>query len=230
MKTLRNFGYFNLLVGFPLFYYSFFIGFLWLLPAGLIFVGLGWAYRHRPFLSPGRQAALGLFPALSTSLFVVGAMAWGNRPLRQTVLVPAGYRGLVVIGYDVSHGQPKVWDEGGRLIRVSPQGTAATQFMLAEEGVISGKNDKVYAVTATGKRQRLYEFNAFFLPAPPPTTLGVYHVYTNAGPDLIVCVIARADSISHYIDTASYTLRPAYIRQVKSIADTLLTIHRSFPR
>lgn len=222
MKTLRNFGYFNLLVGFALFYYSFFIGYLALLPLGLVFLALAWAYRNRPLLSPGRQAWLGLLPALGITLGLTAAGGWASRPFRQTVLVPAGYRGLVVIGYDAPTGQPKVWDEDGRLIRVSSHGLAVTQFSLADQGDIAPENDTFYTVSATGQRTLLPKFKAFFLPPPLPTTLGVYHTYLDGGPDLMVCVIARADSISHYQDAAGYVLRPTYARRAKAIADSLV--------
>jgi hypothetical protein len=220
MKTLRNFGYFNLLAGFPLFYYSFFIGYLALLPLGVVFLVLAWAYRHRPFLRPGGQAWLGLLPALSLTLGLASASVWGERPFRQTVLVPAGYRGLVVIGYDAPHGQPEAWDEGGRLIRLSAHGTAATRFTRTDKGIISAENDKFYSLSATGQRRRLPELLDLHL-SIPPSTVGVYHLIPSPEPDLLVCIVARADSLSSYLDTASYSLRPVYVRQMKTIADSL---------
>lgn len=221
MKTLRNLGYFNLLVGFPLFYYSFSLWFLGLIPAGLVFLGLAWAYRHRPFLGAGGQAALGLLPVVATALALAGAATRAARPYRQTVLVPAGYRGLVVIGYGVAQGQPEAWDEDSRLIRVSRQGTAATRFALADQGTIAPENDRFYAVSATGGRQALPTFKAFLTPPPAPTAVGVYHTYLNGGPNVLVSVVARADSMTQYLDTATFTLRPAYSRQARAMAGRL---------
>lgn len=219
MKTLRNFGYFNLLAGLPISYFMFTSFFAWMVPAGLLMVGLAWFYRTRPFLGPSGQAGLGLFPVLSTLVVYVGLVAWSNRPFRQTVLVPAGYRGLVVVGYGVAGGQPLAWDEDGRLIRLSPQGTAAVQFVYGED-IRGAEYDKFYEVAANGERSSLPDLRAQF-PRTTPKTVGVVHTYVGGGPEMLVCVVARADSLGYYLEPESNTLQPAYAQRVKTIAATL---------
>lgn len=218
MKTLRNFGYFNVLASLPLCYFLFTNWYFWLLPAGVVFLIIAFVFRNEPLLSSGWQTAVGLLPVLSTTAVVLGVLVWADRPLRQAVLVPAGYRGVVVIGYGIASGQPQTWEDGQRLIRVSPQGMAAVQTKL-EEGVRSAEADKFYGVAANGQRSYLPELLSQ-LP-PPPGTVGVYHDYLEGELNTLVCVIARTDSLKYYLQDGSTLLRPAYAQQVKAKSSQL---------
>jgi hypothetical protein len=218
MKTLRNFGYFNILVSLPLGYFLFTNWYFWLLPAGVVFWLVALIFRDRQLVSSRWQTAIGLLPLVVTTAAIVSATARANQPFRQTILVPAGYRGLVVIGYGIADGQPEAWEDGNRLIRVSSQGTADTQFQPVE-GQRSPEYDKVYSVTATGQRFPLRELLS--QSAPAAGEVGVYHAYLESTPDMLVCVVARTDSVSTFLEPESYTLRPLYVRQAKSMAEKL---------
>lgn len=73
----------------------------------------------------------------------------------ETYLIPATYRGPVVVVFNQPDGQKAEVEQGRRIYRIPPSGVLFTQF-AAEQGFI---DQQYYFITPAGQRERLGELD-----------------------------------------------------------------------
>lgn len=141
MKRLRNVGIYYTLFGIGLLL-SFVYALLWpisLLGIALflLFLILRFGFKKKRFPIKITEVQLRYWDLflIAFPFFYVGLINWYvSRPYRQTVILPAGYEGVVAVQFDKPNGQAKNWTGGflgicaSRSIKVDSTGVAETQF------------------------------------------------------------------------------------------------------
>ena len=82
-----------------------------------------------------------IFLYLHPIILIVSILLYLTKPFKQVIVLPKDYEGVVVIKYDQTNGQPKLWIDnflgfgGYRLIKVNKDGFAKTQFKYEDKYV-----------------------------------------------------------------------------------------------